>query len=328
MDLKIVCWNIRGLNDLNRRDIVKKKVRDWKPSILLLQETKLQLCTDLIAWHCWGNKHVKWIDSPSQGSSGGILFFWDSSKIEVTDFLMGPFSITLLCKTISSSFQWMFTGIYAPCASYTEDVKLFWREIKEVRSFWQYPWVIRGDFNEIRFCHERYMGSDYTDGMERFNRFIPKHHLIDLPLIGATYTWTNNQVQSVKIRIDRLLISLSWELEFPNVIQQALPHPVSDHSPIALICDGLKRGPPPFCCELFWFSHHDFFSLIKNWWESFSVAGNPGFVSCKKIQMLKPKLREWSKQEYGELERKLEDLEKIFTNLDIEENLQNGLTSA
>ncbi|XP_026378053.1 uncharacterized protein LOC113272434 [Papaver somniferum] len=293
MDLKIICWNIRGLNDLNGRDIVKKKVRDWKLSILLLQEAKFQLCTDLMAWQCWGNKHVKWIDSPSQGSSGGILFFWDSSKIEVSDFLMGPYSITLLCKTISSSFQWMFTGIYAPCASYTEDVKLFWREIEEVRSFWQYPWVIGGEFNEIRFCHERSTGSDYTCGMERLNKFISKHHLIDFPLIGATYTWTNNQVQSVRIRIDRLLVSLSWEMEFPNVIQKALPRPVSDHSPIALICDG-----------------------------------NPGFVFFKKLQLLKPKLREWSKQEYGELERKLEDLEEIFNNLDIEENLQNGLTSA
>ncbi|XP_026417107.1 uncharacterized protein LOC113312577 [Papaver somniferum] len=186
----------------------------------------------------------------------------------------------------------MFTAIYAPCASYTEDVKLFWREIEEVRSFWKYPWVIGGDFNEIRFCHERSTGSDYTGGMERFNRFISKYHLIDLPLIGATYTWTNNQVQSVRSRIDRLLISLSWELEFPNVIQQVLLHPVSDHSHIALICDG-----------------------------------NPGSVFCKKIQMLKPKLREWNKQEYGELERKVEDLEEIFTNLDIEEKLQNGLTS-
>ncbi|XP_026399132.1 uncharacterized protein LOC113294983 [Papaver somniferum] len=285
--MNIVCWNIRGLNDLNRRDIVKKKVRDWKPTILMLQETKLHLCTDLIVWKCWGNKNVKWIDSPSQGSSGGIFCLWDSSKIEVLDYLMGPFSITLLCKTIGTSFEWMFTGIYAPCASYTEDVKEFWREIEEVRSFWNYPWVIGGDFKEIRFGHERSIGSSITTGMKKLNRFISKHQLIDLLLIDAYFTWTNNQVQSVRSRIDRFSISIPWDSENPNVIQQALPGPVSDHSPITLICDGLKRGPSPFRC-------------------------NPDFVFCKKLQMLKSKLKEWSKQEYGELERKLEELEEFF----------------
>lgn len=80
----------------------------------------------------------------------------------------------------------MFSGIYAPCSSYTDDVKLFLREIEEVRSFWNYPSLIGGDFNEIRFCHERSTGSDSTIGMRRFNNFISKHKLIDLPLELST----------------------------------------------------------------------------------------------------------------------------------------------
>ncbi|XP_026459289.1 uncharacterized protein LOC113359946 [Papaver somniferum] len=301
--MKIIWWNIRGLNDLNRRDIVKKKVRDWRPSILLLQETKLQRCTDLIAWQCWGNKNMKWIDSPSQGSSG-ILCMWDSSQIEVLDFLMGPYSIIILCKTISSSFEWMFTGIYAPCASYNDEVSEFGERLKKSN------------------------GSASTIGMKKLIKFISKHQLIDLPLIGASFTWTNKQLQSVRSRIDRILVTLPWELEYPNVIQQALPRPVSDHIPISLICDGLKRGPSPFHCEYYWFTHPDFVSLIKNWWESFSVSGNAGFVFCKKLQLLKQKLREWSKREYGDLERRLEELEDTFNNLDIEENFHNSLSPA
>lgn len=235
MDFKTIFWNIIGLNDLNRRDIVEKKIHDWKPNIVFLQETKIQQCNDLLVWQYWSNKAAIWLGSPSQGSSGGILCMWDSTKVEVFDSLIGLYSITLHCKTLSNFFEWMFTGVCAPCASNTDEVKLFWREIEEVGCFWQFPWVIGGNFNEVRFTPERTSGGDSTTGMTRFNKFISKHQLIDLPLLGATYTWTNNQSQSIRSRIDRIIISPAWEIVYPQVSQKALARTCSDHNPIALI---------------------------------------------------------------------------------------------
>ncbi|XP_026459643.1 uncharacterized protein LOC113360342 [Papaver somniferum] len=301
MDPKIICWNVRGLNGLNRRDVVKKKIRDWNPNIVLLQETKIQQWNDLLVWKCWSKKSLKWLDSPSQASSGDILCLWDSSKIQVLDYLLGPYSITILCKNVSNGFEWMFTGLYAPCSSHTDEVYLFWRQIEQVRCFWNYPWVLGGEFNEIRFSHERSSGGDVTNGMDRFDRFISKHHLIDLPLHGDTYTWTNNQIQSIRSRIDRFLISPDWECVYPQVIQQALARPCSDHNLLALICQGLKFGPPPFRCSA-------------------------GYIFCKKLQLLKLKLREWSKREYVDVDRRLQDLEDVFVALDEAENANNGLS--
>ncbi|XP_026458877.1 uncharacterized protein LOC113359467 [Papaver somniferum] len=222
----------------------------------------------------------------------------DINDAMVLDSLIGPYSITLLCKNISDSFDWMFTGVYAPCASNTEEVKLFWREIEEVRYFWSYPWVIGGDFNEIRFTHERSSGGQ---------------------------TWTNNQTHSIRSRIDRILISPDWEVVHPQVLQQALARPCSDHNPIALNFQGLKHGPPPFRCEYFWFSHPNFLNFAKDMWLSFSVTGSGGYIFCKKLPLLKIKLKEWSKAEYGEVERRLEELEDIFVNLDATEDANNGL---
>ncbi|XP_026442407.1 uncharacterized protein LOC113341915 [Papaver somniferum] len=237
----------RGLNDLRRRDIVKQKIKDWKPYIILLQETKIQQCNDLIVWKCWSKKSVQWLDSPSQGSSGGNLCLWDSDKIEVLDSLIVPYSISLHCENVENSFECIFTGVYASCASNSDEVKLFWRDIKEVRCFWDYPWVIGGDFNEIRYTHERSSGGEVTARMRRFNNFISKHHLIDLPLLGATFTWTNNQA-------------------------------------------------------------------------------NYALFFCKKLQLLKVKLKEWRKLEFGDVDRRLEELENIFVNLDAEENANNGIS--
>lgn len=161
--------------------------------------------------------------------------------------------------------------------------------------------------------------------MRKFNRFISRHKHIDLPMIGATYTWTNNQIQSIRSRIDRFLLSPDWENHFPNVVQQALARPCSDHSPIALICDGMKGGPSPFRCET-WYAHPDFLNFIQNTWWSFSVTGSAGYVMCKKLQLLKPKLSLWAKQHFGDLDRNLEEIENVFVHLDEEEDLHNGLS--
>ncbi|KAG5576280.1 hypothetical protein H5410_056414 [Solanum commersonii] len=42
MQLKLVSWNVRGLNSRNKRRVVKNIMGDWKADIICLQETKLQ----------------------------------------------------------------------------------------------------------------------------------------------------------------------------------------------------------------------------------------------------------------------------------------------
>ena len=41
MNLKIISWNVRGLNDSQKCLIVKNLLREWKCDVICLQETKL-----------------------------------------------------------------------------------------------------------------------------------------------------------------------------------------------------------------------------------------------------------------------------------------------
>lgn len=76
--------------------------------------------------------------------------------------------------------------------------------------------------------------------MEKFFDFINATELVDLPLTGSKYTWSNNQERVAMTRIDRFLISTEWEEHFAGVIQTALPRGLSNHRPIKLNSEGVN----------------------------------------------------------------------------------------
>lgn len=71
--------------------------------------------------------------------------------------------------------------------------------------------------------------------MRAFSDWIGIQNLVDLPLGGAKYTWSNRQESSVMSRLDRFLVSIEWIDLFPHCIQVALARPTSDHCPISRI---------------------------------------------------------------------------------------------
>lgn len=91
-------------------------------------------------------------------------------------------------------------------------------------------WCIGGDFNVIQFPHEK-GGRRITHSMEKHSKFINKNELIDLPVLGRRFTWSNNQERAAMSRLYRFLISKEWHEHFKDAIQTALPRYVSDHLP-------------------------------------------------------------------------------------------------
>jgi hypothetical protein len=55
--------------------------------------------------------------------------------------------------------------------------------------------------------------------MTAFTDFIVEQGLMDLPLLGGVFTWSNNLSWS---RLDHFLVSLEWELSYPNLMQKKL----------------------------------------------------------------------------------------------------------
>lgn len=105
------------------------------------------------------------------------------------DQLVGSFSISIMLMEISSRFEWMFTGVYGPSSLYNRH--LFWEELFYARGYWRGLWTIGGDFNVIRFVHEKNSSTRVTKSMQDFGAFVNECSLRDCPLLNAKFTWTN-----------------------------------------------------------------------------------------------------------------------------------------
>ena len=73
--MKIISWNIRGLNNPHKQDMLKILIRDNRLDILVIQETKIpkEKVVNLPMFQCG-----KIIGNDSIGASGGLVVFWTS----------------------------------------------------------------------------------------------------------------------------------------------------------------------------------------------------------------------------------------------------------
>ena len=87
MKIKILSWNVRGLNDPDKRKVLKGLLKRWNCSVVCLQETKLKEVDRTIIRSLWGDRRVKWESLTEVRSAGGILMMWNSSQVACLDFL-------------------------------------------------------------------------------------------------------------------------------------------------------------------------------------------------------------------------------------------------
>ena len=61
MNLKILSWNVRGLNDRRKRSIVKNLLHGWKCDVICLQETKLTGMDRQMVGSVWSYPYMDWV---------------------------------------------------------------------------------------------------------------------------------------------------------------------------------------------------------------------------------------------------------------------------
>jgi hypothetical protein len=207
MNLNILTWNVRGLNEGRKRLKIRNLLSTWKVDIVCLQETKLKMVSDQLVHSLWRCPHKEWCHVDSIGASGGILLMWDRRVVTKIEVCLGNYVAACSFRNVGDGLVWAFAGVYGPTCNSLR--RFLWEELTGLLSYWDLPWCIGGDFNATIFHNERSGGAGYRRAASEFADFIGDHGLMDLPLGGGMSTWSNSLSWS---RLDRFLVSLDWEM--------------------------------------------------------------------------------------------------------------------
>ncbi|XP_077232680.1 uncharacterized protein LOC143870057 [Tasmannia lanceolata] len=293
--MKILSWNINGLGSQEKRIQVKEVVRRMKPDLICLQETKLEVINWLVIRSLGVKADWDFVFVASSGASGDILILWDKISWKKQEEWRGKFSLSVSLRKVVDNSMWLFSGVYGPVLKSKKG--LFWEEL----------------------------GRRANQYIRDFADFIAMFELVDLPLSGASFTWSRGQSRS---RLDHFLLSQDWVEAVPEVYQKVLAHSVSDHCPLVLDPRLESWGPPPFRFEIVWLRDPCMEENLGGWWASCHAEGPDDVVIGKKLRYVKKKLKEWVKvkklQSFGRkqwLEKRILELVALEeSGLDSEED--------
>ena len=178
-----------------------------------------------------------------------------------------------------------------------------------------------GDFNVVRFPSERLGSNSFTTAMREFSNFISEQGLIDLPLQGGSFTWSNSREVASKARLDRFLFSANWEDKFPTVSPRRMSRLCSDHFPIVLEGGSFQRGSMLFRFEKMWLKNEGFVDKVRSWWDSYQVHGAPSFILANKLKLLKNDLKRSNVEVFGYVEDRIK---KLWKDLSVLKNLEDS----
>jgi hypothetical protein len=148
--------------------------------------------------------------------------------------------------------------------------------------------------------------------MHDLSDFISTHGLIDVPLAGGNFTWSNNREIASMSRIDRFFYTADWEDCFSNLCQKRLVRMCSNRFPIML---------RPFRFENMYLKAEDFVERGRLLWDSYQFYSSSSYILANKLNALKVDLKKWNEEEFGNVTLKKNQLLQEINEFDsTEEN--------
>jgi exonuclease III len=152
--MKYISYNIRGLGSWEKRKEIQKLVKQHRPWILCVQETKLEVINEFLCVSLWGNQNFGFSYRPSVGASGGILTLWNKDEVDVRITRSMAHVIIIQGFMVKNGGEFALANVYAPCDSVgRQDVWL--RLGLLLNNLSELSWCVCGDFNAIRSSSER-----------------------------------------------------------------------------------------------------------------------------------------------------------------------------
>ncbi|KAK8554232.1 hypothetical protein V6N12_031201 [Hibiscus sabdariffa] len=248
----------------------------------------------------------------SIGLAGGLSLWW-SNDVQIKILGHGRHFIDTEISAKGEP-KWFGTFIYGP--PYKELKREFWEFMTNLRNGHDDNWMVIGDSNVVSSQDEKLGGLPFnpTEANSYF-KFIDSRGLIDMPILGGAFTWSNQRSDDEEIleKLDRILCSPKWNILFPIAVAMLDIAVDSGHAPIIIHLQGLKQNyKKEFKFESKWLLEEDCTSTVQGSWEPISQPRNSHRFESK-LRRTKYTLIRWSKlkdrvknERKAELQRRIE----------------------
>ena len=128
-----------------------------------------------------------------------------------------------------------------------------------------------------------------------FNEIISHLGLLELPLKGRRFTWSNMQDQPLLEQLDWFFTSCSWTIQYPNTMVHPLAKSTSDHVPCVVSISTSIPKAQIFRFENHWIHQHGFIELVTQVWNRPVRASNSAGILTTKFKNLRYELERWGR---------------------------------
>ncbi|XP_071739539.1 uncharacterized protein [Rutidosis leptorrhynchoides] len=271
--MKILSLNVRGFAVEGKFGWVKNMCVSERPSIAAFQEMKCWVLTDLWIQYLWGNNDFGYVQKVAEGNSRGLLMIWDTTCFEAIEAFGNEFFVAVRGLWKPLGIESVIVNVYGPHGDYG------------LLKSHETSWLLCGDFNEVRDRSDRINCVFHQKRADRFNQFIRKNNLLEIPISGKKFT-----------RDDLSVIALDRRL--------------SDHCPLLLRDKIIDYGPKPFKVFDTWFDHEGVEEIIKEAWSKPVRGSRKDCNFHDRLKSVKTDLKLWSASTFGKIDGKINHLKK------------------
>lgn len=124
---KLIFWNVRGINDTRKKNIIRSCLNHWKPVIAYLQKTKFESINETTIKNLWSAARIGKQFLPVKGTASGILLVWKKDSVVFQDVHISKITLSCQFSNISNGAFWYFSGVY--CKDNELEHSLLWEEL-------------------------------------------------------------------------------------------------------------------------------------------------------------------------------------------------------
>jgi hypothetical protein len=154
-------------------------------------------------------------------------------------------------------------------------------------------WLLVEDFNFIRSQEKRNKPGGDVNDMFLFNEIIGRLGLLELPLKGRSFTWSNMQSVPLLEQLDWFFTSSNWISDYPNSVVLPLAKIGSDHVPCVVTINTNIPKSKLFRFESYWVDMPGFTECVSKSWNKPSRKTYSSAIITDKLKGLRAELKRW-----------------------------------